>query len=198
MTEEAKIEDFWRWFSGVATRLAVNIENPSLLEQIDERIVGLDPLLSWEIGPGSSEPWQLVISPNLDLDLLPIARKIVSAAPVLDGWEFYSARRPKNWDYKLLMERSEGGAPVHLDASGWGFVLLQYPDGAREVLLRGNNLPDLNADERWQAAAMTLESILGEEELLNKISEFELVNQLEERFAAKERPIQHLREAVLG
>jgi hypothetical protein len=145
-----------------------------------------------------SEPLQLVISPNLDLDLLQEARKIISAAPVLGGWEFYSTRRPKNWDYKLLMERSEGGDPIQLDTSGWSFVLLQYPDGAREVLLRASNLPALNEDERWQAAAMTLESILGEEELLNRISEFELVSQLEERFAAKERPIQHLREAVLG
>ena len=66
------------------------------------------------------------------------------------------------------------------------------------MLLSGKDLPDLNDDERWQAAAMTLESILGEEELLNKISEFELVNQLEARFAAQERPIQHLRKAVLG
>jgi len=141
---------------------------------------------------------RLVISPNVDLNMLPTARKIVSAAPVLDGWEFYSARRPKNWDYKLLMERSEGGNPVQLDASDWGFVLLQYPEGARELLLRANNLPTLNDDERWQAAAMTLESILDEEELLNKISEFEIVSQLEARFAAREKPIQHLREAVLG
>jgi hypothetical protein len=198
MSEKANIEEFWRWFSGIAAALASDIENPSLLEHLDKRIVDLDSRLSWEIGPGSSEPLQLVISPNLDLDLLPTARKIVSAAPVLDGWEFYSTRRPKNWDYKLLMERSEGGNPIQLDASGWGFVLLQYPDGAREVLLRANNLPALNDDERWQAAAMTLESILGEEELLNKISEFELVNQLEPRFAEKERPIHHLKEAVLG
>jgi hypothetical protein len=198
MREETKIENFWKWFSGVAPTLASDVENPSLLEDLDKHILDLDPILSWEIGPGSSEPLQLVISPNLDLDLLPTARKIVSAAPVLDGWEFYSTRRPKNWDYKLLMERSEGGETIQLDTSGWGFVLLQYPDGAKEVLLRGKNIPDLNDDERWQAAAMTLESILGEEELLNRINEFELVNQLEERFAARERPIQQLRQAVLG
>lgn len=156
MNEEAKIKDFWRWFSGAASALASDIENSSLLKDLDKRIVDLDPMLSWEIGPGSSEPWQLVISPNLDLDLLQKARKIVSSAPVLDSWEFYSARRPKNWDYKLLMERSEGGDPIQLDASGWGFVLLQYPDGAREVLLRAHNLPALNDDERWQAAARAL------------------------------------------
>ena len=96
------------------------------------------------------------------------------------------------------MERSDGRGSIELDASDWGFVLLQYPDGAREVLLQGNNLPALDDDERWQAAAMTLEGILGEEVILEKINEFELADQLEPRFAAQQRPIQGLREAVVG
>jgi len=125
-------------------------------------------------------------------------QEIVSQAPVLEGWEFYSARRPKDWDYKFVMERSDGRGSIELDASDWGFVLLQYPDGAREVLLQGNNLPALDDDERWQAAAMTLEGILGEEVILEKINEFELADQLEPRFAAQQRPIQGLREAVVG
>jgi hypothetical protein len=65
-------------------------------------------------------------------------------------------------------------------------------------LLQGNNLPALDDDERWQAAAVTLEGILGEEVLLEKINEFELVDCLEPRFAAQQRPIQGLREAVIG
>ncbi|HLJ25433.1 MAG TPA: hypothetical protein VKY85_01865 [Candidatus Angelobacter sp.] len=75
---------------------------------------------------------------------------------------------------------------------------MRYPDGAQELLLRGNNLTSLDDDERWQAAAITLESILGEEVLLEKIDEFELVDQLEPCFAEKRKPIQHLRETVLA
>jgi hypothetical protein len=155
-------------------------------------------MLSWEIGPGSHEPCQFVISPNLDRRLLQKTREIVSRAPVLEGWEFYSARRPKHWDYKLIMERSDRRGSIELDASGWYFVLLQYPDGAREVLLQGDSLPALDDDERWQVAAITLESILGEEVLLDRINEFELVDHLELQFAEKRQPIQRLREAVLG
>lgn len=156
----------------------------------------LDSELSWEVGPGSCEPWQLVISPNLDRDLRPKAQEIISHAPVVQGWEFHSARRPKEWDYQLLMKRSDGREPVQLDASRWAFVLLRYPDGEQEVLLQGDNLSALDEDERWQAAAITLESILGEELLLDKISEFGLVDRLEPRFAEKRRPIQRLRETV--
>jgi hypothetical protein len=198
MNDKEKIEDFWSWFSGIAVSLATDIESPSLLEELDTRVRGLDSKLSWEVGPGSSEPWQLVISPDLNRDLRQKAREIVSRAPVLEGWEFYSARRPKDWDYKFVMERSDGRESIQLDASDWGFVLLQYPDGAHEVLLQGNDLPALDDDERWQAAAVTLEGILGEEVLLEKINEFELVDRLETRFAAQQRPIQSLREAVIG
>jgi hypothetical protein len=89
----------------------------------------------------------------------------------LEGWEFYSARRPKEWDYKLCIERAGSEAePIELDATAWSFVLLEYPDGSREVLLQADTLPKLDADERWQAAAIVLESILGEEVLMDGLT----------------------------
>src|SRR6266853_1401460 len=196
MSEKAKVEAFWSWFSGIAAALALDIENPSLLEELDARVLELGSMLSWEVGPGSTEPLQFVVSPNLNRNLRQKAREIVSRAPVLKGWEFHSARRPKDWDYKFVMERSNGRQSIPFDASGWSFVLLQYPDGTREILLHGRNLPPLDDDERWQAAAVTLEGILGEEVLLESINEFDLVDRLEPRFAAKAMPIQRLREAI--
>lgn len=173
------------------------LKNSTLLEELDTKIKRLDPALSWEIVPGGCEPWQLVISPNLNRDLRPRAQDIISLAPIIQGWELHSARRPKDWDYRFSLESSDGRS-IQLDVSGWGFVLLRYPDGGQEVLLQGDNLPSLDDDERWQAAAIVLESILGEEVLLDKISEFELVDELEPRFAEKRKPIQRLREAVLA
>jgi hypothetical protein len=198
MSYGSRINEFWRWFCGVAPSLASDVENISLLEELDTRVRKLDAMLSWEVGPGANEPWQLVISPDLNRELRQKAQAIISRAPVLKGWEFYSARRPKEWDYKFVMKRSGGRESIHLDASRWNFVLLQYPDGAHEVLLQGNNLPALDDDERWQAAAVTLESILGEEVLLERIDEFELVERLDPRFEAKAKPIQNLRDAVAG
>jgi hypothetical protein len=195
--QHRKIEEFWSWFRSIAPSLAANIENRSLLEELNARMQELDSALSWEIGPGAHEPWQLVISPNLDRDLRSKTQEIISNAPVIQDWEFHSARRPKDWDYRLLMERSDGREPLQLDTSGWGFVLLRYPDGGQEVLLQGDNLSPLDDDERWQAAAITLESILGEDVLIDKVNEFDLVDQLEPRFAEKPKPIQYLRGTLL-
>jgi hypothetical protein len=198
MTNNTNIQEFWTWFQGIATSLTTDVENRDLLEELDRRLHQLDSRLSWEVGPGAVETWQLVVSPNLERDLRPRAQEIICQAPVIQGWEFHAARRPKDWDYKLLMERPDGTEPVQLDVSGWGFVLLRYPDGNYEILLQGNNISLLDNDERWQAAALTLESILGEEVLLDKIKEFELVDQLDSRFAEKRKPIQSLRETVQG
>lgn len=189
-----QVSEFWDWFRDIAEVLAANVENSSLLSKLDTRVRDLDPKLSWEVGPGLSKPWQFVISPNLNRDLRKRAREIVARAPALPAWEFHSARQPKEWHYKLEL----GGDKVPVDASQWTFVLLEYPDGVHEVLLQGKGLPPLSDDERWQAAAITLESILGEDMVLDRVNEFELVDQLEPRFAERERPIQDLREAVSG
>ena len=99
---------------------------------------------------------------------------------------------------QVLYRKNGLRSGADLDATGWGFVLLEYPDGKHEVLLQANNLPELDGDERWQAAAIVLESILGEEVLMNTIDEFELLDQLEPRFAQRRQSIQGLRAAVLG
>jgi hypothetical protein len=198
MNRELRIEQFWDWFRSIVPALEADVSNGTILQELDARVHQLDPKLSWEIGPGVSGPWQLVISPNLDRALRLRAREIISQAPVIAGWKFYPARMPKEWQYRFLLARSDGKTPLELDASSWGFVLLQYPDGAREILLKAQNLPILDSVERWQAAAITLESILGEDVLLDKVGEFELVDELEPDFADKVQPIERLRKAVLG
>ena len=194
VNNQVDISEFWRWFRNIAEALAVNVENSMLLRELDGRVSNLNPKLSWEIGPGLYKPWQLVISPNLDRDLRETARLIIAQAPALSTWEFYAARQPKQWNYRLEM----GSDKVPVDASEWAFVLLRYPNGTHEILLEAKNLPPLSKDERWEAAAITLESILGEDIVLDRVSEFELVDKLEPRFAEKKRPIQQLRQAVAG
>jgi hypothetical protein len=191
---QTRTVDFWDWFRGVADLLSANPEDSALLKELDGRVHNLDPKLSWEIGPGLQKPWQLVISPNLSRELREKTRLIVARAPGLPAWEFHAARQPKNWHYKLEL----GGDKVPIDASTWTFVLLRYPDGVREILLKGRDLPPLSEEERWQAAAIALESILGEDMFLDRVNEFELVDELEPKFAEKERPIQRLHQAVAG
>lgn len=193
-TDETTV--FWQWFEAIAGELAANVEDPALLREVDDRMRRIDAALSWEIGPGLSKPWQFVVSPNLDAELREKARAVISAAPALPGWEFRASRRAKAWDYQMQLGSPERS--IRLDASTWTFVLLRYPGGGHEVLLRAANLPPLSDDERWQAAAIALESVLGEDAMMDRVGEFELLDELEPRFAEKERPIQELRQAVLG
>jgi hypothetical protein len=191
-----KISAFWAWFSSISDELAANVEEKAVLEELDKKVRDLHPGLSWEIGPGRTREWQLVISPNLDRELRSLARAIVAQAPVLPEWQFYAARRPKDWNYQFQIG-TEGGHLRNLDASRWKFVLLEYPDETQEILLQASDAISLREDERWQAAAIVLESILGEDMVLDRIGEFELVGELEPQFAADARPIQELRDVLL-
>jgi hypothetical protein len=192
-----RIREFWRRFSAVAPRMAETPEDGGLISELDAMVRGLNPNLSWEMGPGLHRDWQFVISPNLDPDLATLSTEIVKYAPKLSGWEFHSARKPKQWEYKFELKTDKGR--LEIDASKWTFVLLQYPDGLREVLLKGTGLPDLSDEQRWQAAAIALESEIGEEVLLHRIRSFDLVNDFgDPKFLEQERPIQQLRRAIGG
>ncbi len=87
---------------------------------------------------------------------------------------------------------------MRIDASSWKFVLLRYPDGDYEIVLASRSLPELNDEERWHAATIVLESILGEEELMNLKGSYDLVDELEPQHANRARPIQELWEAFVG
>jgi hypothetical protein len=87
--------EFWSWFCLTAEAIALNPHDSALLAELDVRVQRLNPKFSWEIGPGLSKPWQLVISPSLNRDLRELAKSIVAASPALRDWEFHSARQPK-------------------------------------------------------------------------------------------------------
>ncbi|HSS98975.1 MAG TPA: hypothetical protein VLK33_18195, partial [Terriglobales bacterium] len=100
-----------------------------------------------------------------------MARRIISLTPEFSEWEFHGTRQVKDWDYRVEIGVGQGGEPTELDASKWTFVLLKYPDGTHEVLLKGNGALSLSDEERWHAAAIVLQSVIGEELLLDRIDE---------------------------
>ena len=195
---ESQIKSFWDWFAGVAPILADTPNRADLLAELDKRVTRMNPALSWEIGPGLQESWQLVISPSLSRELRNATSRIVKLAPRIEEWEFHSSRQVKDWDFTFQLSRSEGEF-IDIDASRWTFVLLRYPDGLKEVLLKADHLPrSLNEEDRHEAAAIALEGVLGEELFLQAIDDFDLVDVLEDRFLGKDRPIKSLRRAILG
>src|SRR6266481_1611531 len=192
--ERKKIDDLWRCFLSVPAELFAGTDDALLLTELSNHLNAIDPGLIWETGPGQAKRRQLTISPNLDKNLRETARKIVSAAPALEDWEFHHARQPrKKWDYKLTLE-SEGGDPIAIDASVWVFIALYSHSGTYQVLLHGGNLPPLTQDQRWHAAAAVVVNLLGEEVVLDVIHNFALLPTLEPLEALSTKPLWLLRE----
>lgn len=76
-----------------------------------------------------SQPLKSLPLFNESGELLRATRKVVSKAPAITGWEFRRARPPKQRQMRFTIE-DRSGAVREVDASGWRYVLLRYPDGA--------------------------------------------------------------------
>jgi hypothetical protein len=157
---DAKIAEFWRWFQTIADDLATNFENERLLAELDARVSQLGDVL-WEIGPGKAQENALVITPDGSKEWLPVTQHIVEQAPRISGWEFESARPPRDCDIQFSMEGADG-AHLDIDARPWRYVLFKYPDNTFDIVLEQNNLHSLSDDDRYAAAVVLLDGIVGE------------------------------------
>jgi hypothetical protein len=122
------IAAFWKWFSANAEEIAKAAlaadrgdVAATTIQELDERIGRLGPF-SWEIGPGEHQPNAFVISPSGDHKQLSSTRAIVSTAPTVQGWQFYPAKPPRQWDYSFRLH--SGTSSYDLNAANWRYVLV--------------------------------------------------------------------------
>lgn len=198
MDLDAKIARFWSWFADNRKFLQGSVVPQSLMTQLTLQLESIDERLGWEIGPGKTVPAQLVISPNLKREVLQISTRVINLAPHFDGWDLFPARPQKQWSSQILLNSDEGTG-IAIDCGSWIFVLLEYRDDAKEILLsRESSDPILSERQRWEASTIFLESELGEQNLLNLEFEYELLDNFEPRFANVARPARLLREVLFG
>ncbi len=186
-------ESFWQWFAANADRIAADPNNADLVNQLDQLVVEVWPELAWEIGPDPSGDWYFALSPNLNRSLVASAEEAIRDAPTVTGWRLYPARQRKAWDGKFEFESQ--GRVLRFDSSGWQYVLLRYPEGDTEVVLSAPEAATLPDDDRWQAAAIVIEGLLGEACLLEHVNSFALEPGLDEKLSAKLKPLQQLPQA---
>jgi hypothetical protein len=187
---EAQARTFWQWFSSVAPKLAVNLENDEILRELDTKAASLGGL-SWEVGPGLVKPNALVLSPGGSMKLLDLTREIVGIAPELPDWEYHYAKPPKKWRLQYVVHDAED-KPVPIDASEWEYVLLKLPDGTFDVVVRAPNLQDMHEDVRQMAAEVAVEGMVGELSRLRHIAGIEVVIEWKEKYRGKATPLRHL------
>lgn len=168
-----QITDFWGWFEKKSDRLQCDNCDVDLLKELDETMSNWN--VGWEIGPGFAKPNSLTISPNGNKELLDKTNKIINRAPKLEDWEFYSWKQPKeNWHKAKLIDKKH-----EVDAIDWTYVLLKYTDNKIEVLIKADNLTELNADDKELAVDLILTNLMGEKRKIEEIDFIEIIDEFE-------------------
>jgi len=184
---------FWEWFAIHACDIADEPTNERLIADLDRRVSIAWPNLSWEIGPDTNGGWYFALSPNLNRDYADEATDAIAGAPAVLGWTFHPTRQRKCWDGRFELQREKGH--IEIDSGAWKYILLRYPDGQHEVVLFAPEATELDENDRWNAAAIVLEGLLGEECVLRSIEKFALESSIDAKVAGREKPIHMLPKA---
>ncbi len=161
--QDKDIEKFWKWFDNNNNKLESDSYDSTILQQLGNTISNWN--LNWEIGPGQSKENSLTISPKGDSALLPLSEHIISKAPTLDKWQFYSTKQPKeNWH---LVELNKDN--ISVNASEWEYVLLKYKDGKIEVLIKADNLVEYDKGTKELIVEIVLINLLGESVFMQRV-----------------------------
>lgn len=161
MPQDGAIGAFWSWWGGAGASIAAAIvegRSDTVVSSIAERVAAIDPRLAWELTPGATAAHALVVSPEGDPEVRPIALRWQARAPAPDDtWEYHASRQP---GARGVLEVN--GTQVDLDAmraiTSW--------DETRELLdvrLAHPVFASLNEQGRVRIAFLFLDGLLGED-----------------------------------
>jgi hypothetical protein len=176
------INEFWGWFTQNHRRIANYSKDESIILDIDEKIRDYFPKTDWEIGQGEdASSIDFTISPCKNKDLLPFTQSIISSAPLIEGFSFFSIKKPKKYfDYKLQIVDCNGVQKT-IDCHTWEYVILEYPEEGYDILLNPKG-----EDSRFKCFAnfesgayLVIESLLGEENIINFNVEVKILKEKE-------------------
>ena len=154
---------FWNWFKANADDLQSQKYPNAKLDELDRRVISFG--LRWEVGPGKEKANSLTISPGGNPEKMELAKEFIRVSPIIDAWEFYSFKQPKeNWD-KLELPNDD----IQISADGWTYALLKYKDGKKEILIKGDSLNNIDPDYKVGVAELVLSNLIGEERMMTEV-----------------------------
>ncbi len=159
------IPDFWRWWTTEGGRHCAHLLEggnlPALEPVIGPAVDRVHPDLAWEVGPGRSGEWQLVVTAGGEPRLRATARRWLLAAPAPDGqWEYADTRQPA--------ADAESGR-LHIGAAEIAFADLRTgwrvdEDRLRvDVTVHHPEFGSLDERQRLEITFLALDNLLGEE-----------------------------------
>jgi hypothetical protein len=161
-----RIDAFWVWWATVRDEIATAIGHGALdrwVEPISRQVDALDRRLAWELNAGSDARHALIVTPEGDPAVRPIALTWHDAAPPADDvWEYHAARQPGPSatlrigeldvdlaDFRAVTSWDE--ARERVDVRLWHPIASAAPGdaGLRAAFLFLDNLLGEEAVERW-------------------------------------------------
>src|SRR6266545_1399463 len=158
----AGIEAFWRWWAAEGAALTAGSiadgDPERMVAQLSERVHAVHPGLAWELGAGSTSRHLLVVSPEGDASVRPVARRWLRAAPAPDQtWEYADLRQPALDVTSIVLgigDRKLAFRDLRVSARRTGHPF--------DVVLDHPAYPDLPEEARNQVAFLALDATLGE------------------------------------
>ncbi len=156
-----RIHAFWDWFVRNSSRLQRMVTgdlafNSDLLDRLQLVHRGM----TFEIGLSPDLGYHFIVSANGNQDLFPVARRIVDAAPKLEGWTF-TALRPRR---DLPMQIGIGPAEIDPDQV---WFQADAREGRVDLVIYFRDVP--SEELRYFAAFILLDVALGEFDVETKI-----------------------------
>lgn len=170
-----QIDAWWREFSRNTERLDALFrqdEQWDLPEWMHENLQSINPEMMWEFGPAlNGRGHRLVITPEIQSELRPLADDIVARAPRIEGWEFYTYRVPENVESTLQTVE----ARCNLDISNVTVAVAVGQHNRIDLSFRWKRLPN-DEDQAFNAAFVAAETLLGEKLLDRWVGTIDMVD----------------------
>ncbi|MEM7515541.1 MAG: hypothetical protein AAF368_01270 [Planctomycetota bacterium] len=190
MPSSEQVAKFWRELSALLNALPANFDSPETIQEIDRLVPQVGPF-AWEIGPDEAAGSFFALSPAGDPEALKLTRQMLEQAPSLPGWSFHPAK-PARSCWGIVQFAGPDGSFHEVNAEGWRFVHLRFPDGETELLVEYGETSGLDEEMAYVVALLALDGLLGEERRIEQLPDVEVFTRLDERFAAHGRPLTEL------
>ncbi len=169
------VAEFWRWWAEHRDEVLAAADAGRLDEvqaRLGPAIAGLDPDLAWDLSPGHTTKYLMVVSGSGSVDRQAIAERWRLAAPSDDPDVMYASSRPKHPD--------PAAAVLHVDdyelplAEAVAATRVDGQRGRLDVVVHHPLFPLLAKEHRLDAAFRSLDLVLGEDDVERWLGEVEV------------------------
>lgn len=170
-----QIDAWWQEFSRKTDQLDALFrqdEQWDLADWMHRELQAIHPELMWEFGPAMrTHGHRLVITPEIQSELRPLADTIIERAPRIEGWEFYSYRLVESVEVALQTVEVR----CDLDIKEVTVAVSTGENNRIDLAYRWKQLPS-DDDQAFNGAFVATETLLGEELLDRWVGVINLVD----------------------